>query len=205
MELLQFPTGFEPEFLDEPPPCVCVDAQRLLLAIASVEREHPQDGQPLSFGVRRHQRLQFGDERPVLSERKPGVDPFLERRQPKLLQPRDLGLDERLIGEIRERRSAPERDRLPEQRCGLRGPVLVVRPPAAFKQAGEPFAVEALTVDVQDIAPRPRRQQVRRLQGLAARRARCFEPPTGIARPSFRTSSGPSSKNSTIRPPFGRR
>src|SRR3954453_20840900 len=44
------------------------------------------------------------------------LDPLLEYVQTKLLQPASRSLRERLFAELRERRAAPEGERLPEQR-----------------------------------------------------------------------------------------
>ena len=45
-----------------------------------------------------------------------GVDPLLERGHAQLVQPRRLAPRERLVGEIGQRRAAPERERLAQQR-----------------------------------------------------------------------------------------
>src|SRR4051794_25280515 len=44
--------------------------------------------------------------------REVGVDRELERRQPQLLEPADLDGRERLVGDVVERRAAPQRERL---------------------------------------------------------------------------------------------
>ena len=61
-----------------------------------------------------HQRLELADQRRVPAEREIRVDPVLERRQALLLEPGSLGLRERLVREVRQRRSAPQRQRLPQ-------------------------------------------------------------------------------------------
>ena len=49
-----------------------------------------------------------------------GVDPLLERRQPQLPETGALRLRERLVGEVGERRPAPQRKRLAQLlRCPL--------------------------------------------------------------------------------------
>jgi hypothetical protein len=45
------------------------------------------------------------------------LDPLLEGRQVKLLEPADRGLHEGLVGEVGQRGASPERERLPEPVC----------------------------------------------------------------------------------------
>ena len=51
----------------------------------------------------------------VPAERELGLDALLERGQPHLLEPLDRDLRERLVGEVGERRAAPERERLAQE------------------------------------------------------------------------------------------
>jgi hypothetical protein len=44
----------------------------------------------------------------VAAEREVGLDPLLERGEAEFLEPSDLGLRERLVGEVRERVAAPQ-------------------------------------------------------------------------------------------------
>ena len=67
--------------------------------------------QPLACRMLSYERLELGDQRGVMTEREVGLDAVLERDQPQLLEPRDLVLRERLVGEIGQRRPAPERER----------------------------------------------------------------------------------------------
>jgi len=52
----------------------------------------------------------------VTAEREVGVDADLQRLQAQLLQSRDVGRGEGVEGEVRQRRAAPQRERLPEHR-----------------------------------------------------------------------------------------
>ena len=51
----------------------------------------------------------------VAAELDLGLEPVFKRRQAELLEPRDLLLQERLVGEIGEGRPAPERERVAER------------------------------------------------------------------------------------------
>ena len=61
---------------------------------------------------------------PTSSARAPalevGVEPRFERREPQLVQPRDLRLRPGLVRELGERRAAPEREAAASSRCALR-------------------------------------------------------------------------------------
>ncbi len=68
--------------------------------------------EPLAQRLLCDERFQLANERSVTAERKVGVDPPLERRQPQLLDPRDRRLRERGVREVGERRPAPKSERL---------------------------------------------------------------------------------------------
>ena len=48
-----------------------------------------------------------------------GADPLLARDEPQLLEPADLGLGEVVVGQVGERRPAPERECLAQRRGAL--------------------------------------------------------------------------------------
>ena len=65
-----------------------------------------------------HERLQLADQFRVPSVREVELDPLLEACEAKLLQTGDLGLGEALVGEVRQRISAPQlRAPAPAFRC----------------------------------------------------------------------------------------
>ena len=61
------------------------------------------------------ERLQFCDELGVTAERKVGFDPLLDRTQAELLEPEPLGRRRRSGVELRERLSAPQRERVAQR------------------------------------------------------------------------------------------
>ena len=72
------------------------------------------------------------------AERQVGFDAVLERGQAQLLEPGDLVLRERLVGEVGQRRPAPEVERgaqvLGGARCGV-APLERVRGPRAASRS----------------------------------------------------------------------
>ena len=76
------------DLLDERPPRVAVDLERLGLAPAAVEREHQLPGQPLAVAVMGDEVLQLAHELGVAPGGQVGVHAQLERGQPLLLEPR---------------------------------------------------------------------------------------------------------------------
>ena len=98
------------------------------------------------------QLLELGDDLGVPAERQVRVDPLLERVQPLLLEPRDLGAREPVARHVGERRSAPQPERVAQRR---RRRVVVTRRARTARrlhQLGEPMHVELALGDVQDIA-----------------------------------------------------
>ena len=93
-----------------------------------------------------------------------GVDPLLERREAKLLEPLDGRTGERLVGEVGERRPAPEVERLVEQGGRGRGVVARAGAPGLRRQALEAGEVEVLVADAEDVAGRPRLDRVGRAE-----------------------------------------
>ena len=103
-------------------------------------------------------------------EHQVGLDPLLDRHQPELLQGGDLPLGEGLVGELGQRRPAPQAQRPEEARRPLGG-----RSPARLlEQAPEQVRIDANRVDRQDVAGRGRSEDggslasgLGRLQALA--------------------------------------
>ena len=154
LEPPQLLAGLEAELVGELAPHSAVGLQRLRLAAGTVEREHELGPQALAQRVRGDQRLELADEVCVASACKVGVDPLLKHRQPQLVELPDLGLGERLVREVGERRAAPEGEcgaQLVRRPHGLRSPRLPAQPL-------EHREVELLRLDVQDVAGRARGQ-----------------------------------------------
>jgi hypothetical protein len=86
--------------------------------------------------VLRHQRGELANQRGVPAERQLGLDPVLQARLAQLLQPPGLDRGERLV-ELRQRRPAPQRERVTQARNGLRGGPAGKRSAALLS---EPFA-----------------------------------------------------------------
>jgi hypothetical protein len=144
----------EAELLDGVPPAVAVDLQRVGLASAAVQREHQLTPQPLAQRVRPQERLELDDHLPVPAERQVGIDPALQRRQPQLLEPRDLVLGERLVGEVDQWRSTPELQPLPQPRRGVIGAAVGERALALRQRPLEPGDVHAVGRHLEHVAVR---------------------------------------------------
>src|SRR5687768_2628930 len=88
------------------------------------------------------QRAQLGNKSLVAAEREIGLDAFLERRQPQLLQALGLGAREVLVGELAESRPAPQREGLPDGTPSARRVPRGERGPTLIEEALEAGAVE---------------------------------------------------------------
>ena len=116
LERLQRRRRLDAEALDQRVPRRAVGLERLGLPSGAVQREHLLPAEALAQRVLGDEGLELGDERRMPAEREVGVDPLLERREAQLLEPLAGRGGERLVGEVGERRPAPEVERLAEQR-----------------------------------------------------------------------------------------
>ena len=112
LEIAQRCARLEPEPLRQLAARRAVGVERVRLAVVAVERKHQLVPEVLPQRVPRDERLQLGDQVGLAAEREVGVEALLEGGQAHLLEPCDLRLRELLVREIRERRAAPQRERL---------------------------------------------------------------------------------------------
>ena len=165
--------GLDAEVVGELLARLAVGVERLGLAAAAVEGEHQLPGEPLARRVLGDQLPQLADELGVPAGGQVGLDARLQRGQPLLLEPRDLGLRERLERQVGERRPAPQA-RAP--RAGPRGVLGLPGGQRAPPVLDQPL--EALGVELARLAraggSRPAswsRSRRRRAPCAAARRA----------------------------------
>ena len=92
----------------------------------------------------------------MAAERELGLDQLFQCRDSQLGEPRDVALRERLVGEIRERRAAPQRQRVLEQRERALGPTGPQRRPALADEPLEPVRIQAARLELELVAMRPR-------------------------------------------------
>ena len=108
LELTQSRARLDAEFVDQQPPCLAIRLECLGLATRAVERLHERCAQPLAERMFADEHLHLADELREAAERQVRIEPPLERPQAQLLEPENLQLRERLVGEIRERRPPPK-------------------------------------------------------------------------------------------------
>ena len=120
LERAKLLTRLDPELLVERAADILVGGESVCLTAAAVEREHLVGAQPLLQRVAGDEQLQLRDEIGLAADSEIGVDPLLEQREVQLLQPRYLGLDEVVVGHVRERMATPYAERLAQQRARLR-------------------------------------------------------------------------------------
>ena len=109
MQAEQPGVGVDAQLVGQLGPQLGVGGQRVGLAAAPVEREHPQAAQPLPEGVLAGQPVQLAGHAGVPPAGQVGLDPVLESGEPGLLQPRYVGLREGQVGDVAQRRAAPQR------------------------------------------------------------------------------------------------
>src|SRR5919198_28217 len=110
----------------------------------------------LAYGVLDDERLELTNQLRVSSERELRFEPLLEGGEAHFLEPFDRASRKGLVAEIRERRAAPQRQRLAEEiRRALRLP-LRQGPTTFSRQALEPAEVELIRVETKAITGRRR-------------------------------------------------
>ena len=112
LQLLERRARLDPELVDEGPARILVGVQGLRLPTRPVQRRHQTSPQALAERVLGDQCLELPDQLVVAPECEVGVDPELDCCQPDLLEPGDGRLGEALVGEVRERRAPPQRQRV---------------------------------------------------------------------------------------------
>lgn len=95
-----------------------------------------------------YQLAELTSEQAVLAQRQPGLGLTFQRGQPLLLQPRDRRLSEHGVGEVRQRRAPPQRQRIGQQ--GSPGSGILARAGPLHKGC-EPALVHRLAVELEQI------------------------------------------------------
>ena len=146
MQAAELGRRLDPDLVDQGLPGVAERLERVGLAPAPVQREHPLRVQPLPQRVLRQQRVDIADDLVMAAGGQARLDRQLPGREPQLVEPADLGARERLVGEVRERLAAKQRERL------SRRPVGRSRLGCACRLGHEPFqatGVHELAIDPQ--------------------------------------------------------
>src|SRR5581483_5173387 len=104
------------------------------------------------------ERLELGHELCAVPGGQLGFDATLDRRQPQLLQPCDLGLEEWLVDEIRVGRTSPEGERRAQTLGGGLSPAGCEQPAALGKQRFEAIEIENHAVARERVSPVARRE-----------------------------------------------
>ena len=170
-------------------PGVLVGLERVGLAVGAVEGEHQLGPETLPVRVLVDERLELPDHLAVAAEHELRLDQPFERDGMQLVEPGGLALRERLVGEVGQRRAAPQRERLLEGRHrGLRASRVELGPGLRHEPL-EPVRVELLGVELELVAVVARDDHVRgpaserlpepgdvHLQRLGGRRRRVLAP-----------------------------
>ena len=120
LEVLQRGRGLETHLVAEEAPIVLERTERLDVATRAIQREHELRTRLLVERMRRDERLELADELRVLAEREAEVVALPDRRETKPLQANGQRSHELVIGELGERRPAPQTQRVRQQRHRVR-------------------------------------------------------------------------------------
>ena len=108
----QLRAGLHADLLHQHRSRLAVGVERLRLPTAAIQGQHALRVQALPQRVLGHQRVELADDLAVPAGGQVTVDRQLERRDTKLVQTADLGRRERLVRHIRQRRAAPQTQRV---------------------------------------------------------------------------------------------
>ena len=101
-----------------------------------------------------HEQLELSDQVGVAAEREIRLQPLLEREEAKLLEACTLAGGERLGGELREGRPAPEAERSLEGLAGGRGPTFRQASATLLEETLEDVQVELAGIDLDRVPVR---------------------------------------------------
>ena len=165
--VLERAAGLDPQLLHEGLAGGAVGGERVRLAARPVQGEHELPASALPERLLGDERLELADELGVAPEGEVGVDPLLEGRPAKLLEPGDLRLRPRLVGDVGKRWAPPERQRLTEGRRGELRATGAERLPPLGEQALEAQRIELVGRDVEHVAGRAGEDRLAVLERLA--------------------------------------
>lgn len=155
LEPLEPPPRFEPQSAQDPPGR-SEGVERLGLPVRAIEREHALGVERLAIGMGGDERIELSSQRPVPTARELRLDPGLERRDVHVAEAFARDAREGLVGEVGERVTAPERERVTAElgRSPRFAPLERIR--ALGGQALEAGEVELLAFDAEPVAGRLR-------------------------------------------------
>jgi len=128
------------------------------LPAGAVEREHELPAEPLAEWMLADQGLELRNKVRVAPESQVGVDAALERLEAKLGEVRRC-CAYRFAGQVGERISSPQRERLVEQLSGL----VRLADARLFDESPETVEIELTSLDAEEIAGRPSDEAVAEL------------------------------------------
>ena len=160
LEPLQLAAGFDSDLLEQDPPGLLVDPQRIGLPSTAVQGQHPQPPPPLPQRLLLDEALEDRDDglRAVAPE--PGLGQIVLGVEPDALEPGHQGPGEVVVLEVSQRPAPPQRQPRGEQLAGLVVPSRVEGLASGGHQRLEPQGVDAVLGDVEDIAGPGRAQAV---------------------------------------------
>jgi len=151
LEPLKLRGWFQSELLGEPAGGLPVDVERVGLPAGAVQRHHQLSTEPLAERIASQQVAELPHDLGRPPGRQLGVDPALQGRQTKLLEPGDRPPRDYLRRQIRQRSASPDGQRFaefrrPVQRGGGHGS------PGRIRQSFEAIDVELAWFDQHPIA-----------------------------------------------------
>src|SRR4029453_2486886 len=155
VEPLQGKPGIDAELLGQGPPSTVEGDQRISLPTRPILSQHQLGPEALPEREPNDQRLQLADDRGVVADLQVALEPLLQRAQTQLLEPSDLCLSERYVGQVLERGSPEQREGSAEDPS--RGPVIrgCKSRPRPIEQDLEALQIELAVLNPQQVSGCP--------------------------------------------------
>ena len=108
LELLQGRARLEAKVVSQSAPSLAIDLQRLGLTASAVKGEHQLAAQALAERMLSDELVELLEDVVLAPHGEVGLDSLFQRGEVEVLEARDLLLRERVVGEVDERRAAPQ-------------------------------------------------------------------------------------------------
>ena len=161
LQLGELRAGIEAELVREPVAELLEGGQRVRLAPGPVQAHHQQGPQPFPQRIDGNQPLQLRHQLVVSPERNVGFQPRFHRRDPQRIEALRLVADQLDVGDVGQRRAAPQRQPLRQQLDGDRGPAVAHGGAPLSQQTLEAPGVEVLRRDHEPVPGFGRHQHPR--------------------------------------------
>ncbi len=151
LQLAQLGSRVDAELLGEDRARTLVGTQGVTLPAGAIQRGHELRPEPFAQRMGLHGCFQLADQLGVAAEQQVRLDAVLERREARFFEARDYRASELVLGELDERRAAPQRERAAQYVGGFGRVAVLQRIVAGVRQLVETMRVDRVRRDVERV------------------------------------------------------